>query len=271
MAVPKRLNACHLLQQNGVPSAFWFEDAIAYYGVPTIVFDVFLLVSDIDEAAAVLTESGWGPPPTRISDRYHFLNQPPPLRCRRLVPPDAEAGDATASRPSRPAFYNPHSPTVTMLLRAADWEFSPEKHLQTSQDTFIPPLSALADSLIGVLLDLPDCSDVQRHVSVQLSYLYGHVKQVNEKSFADQLRYEHRQFHFDCLAGMTMGTIPFIVHERAIRDSLRRGEYELQDCSAAKTEENRILFEGMGTQVHTAAETADATNASRRALYAWCC
>lgn len=259
MAVPKRLNACHLLQQNGVPSVIWFEDAIAYYGVPTAVFDVFLLVSDIDEAAAVLTESGWGPPPTRPSDRYHFLNQPPPLRCRRLVPPDAEAGEATVSRPSRPAFYNPHSPTVTVLLPAADWEFSSGKLLQSSRNTFIPPLWALADSLIGVLLDLPDRSRVQRHVSVQLSYLYGHVEQVKEKSFADRLRYEHRQFHFDCLAGMTMGTIPFIVHERAIRDSLRQGEHELQDCSAAKTEENRLLFEDMGTQAPTAAETADAT------------
>jgi hypothetical protein len=237
----------------------WFEDAIAYYGVPTVVFDVFLLVSDIDEAAAVLTESGWDPPPTRMSDRYHFLNKPPPLRCRRLVPPDAEAGDATASRPSQPAFYNPHRPTVTVLLPAADWDFSPEKLLQSSQNTFIPPLSALVDLLIGVLLDLPDRSLVQGHVSMQLSYLYGHVKQVNENSFADQLHYEHRQFHFDCLAGMAMGTIPFIVHERAIRDSLRRGGHELRDCSAAKMEENRVLFEDMGALVHTAAETVDAT------------
>lgn len=109
-----------------------------------------------------------------------------------------------------------------MLLPVADWKFSHEQ-LQSSRNTFIPALWALADSLIGVLLDLPDRSRIQRHVSVQLSYLYGHVEQVKEKSFADRLRYEHRQFHFDCQVGMTMGTISFNVHERAIRDSLRRG------------------------------------------------
>ena len=252
--VSKRLNACHLLQRNGIPSVLWFEDAIAYYGVPTAVFDVYLLVDDIDQAAAVLTEGGWGVPPTRGSDPYNFLNKPPLLRCRRFVPPDVVVGNATTSQPSQPVFRNPHSPTVTVLLPATDWGFSSEHLLQRSQNAFIPPLGALVDSLIGVLLDFPDGSSVQRRVSVQVSYLYGHVEQVKEKSFADQLRYEHRQFHFDCLAGMTMGTIPFFVHERAIRDSLRRGEHKLQNCSAVRTEENRMLFQGMG-EIFTATGT----------------
>jgi hypothetical protein len=47
------------------------------------------------------------------------------------------------------------------------------------------------------------------------------------------------------LAGMAMGTIPFLSHERQIRESLRRGHCRLRDCSASRTESNKLLFDGL--------------------------
>jgi hypothetical protein len=48
-----------LLRNQGVPCSVWFEDAIARYDVPTVVFDLYLLVPDIDQAAHILCGSGW--------------------------------------------------------------------------------------------------------------------------------------------------------------------------------------------------------------------
>lgn len=49
-----------------------FEDAIALYGVPTMVFDLHLLVPDLNEATRALMERGWtdARPP---NSTYSFL------------------------------------------------------------------------------------------------------------------------------------------------------------------------------------------------------
>ena len=59
------------LQEEGIPSVVWFEDAIGHYGVPTVVFDLYLLVSDIDAAAEVLLRRGWTYAKEQ-SVNYHF-------------------------------------------------------------------------------------------------------------------------------------------------------------------------------------------------------
>lgn len=74
------------------------------------------------------------------------------------------------------------------------------------------------------------------HLAVLIAYLYGYVPVLREKSFAMKLKYDHRQFHFDWLSGMSTG-LPFIRHERPIRDALRKGTYELRDCSADRNDE----------------------------------
>ncbi|RJE18319.1 hypothetical protein PHISCL_09346 [Aspergillus sclerotialis] len=58
------------------------------------------------------------------------------------------------------------------------------------------------------------------------------------------MKYEHRQFHFDVLAGMTSSTFPFRNHQCGIRDALLQGRYELQECSASR--DNEALFGGWG-------------------------
>lgn len=55
----RRYEACRTLNASEVPCAIWFEDAIAYYGVTTVLFDLYMLVHDIDAAARVLNKAGW--------------------------------------------------------------------------------------------------------------------------------------------------------------------------------------------------------------------
>ncbi|KAJ5459462.1 hypothetical protein N7530_011406 [Penicillium desertorum] len=62
--------ACRLLKESGIPCYLWAEDALAYYGVPTVVFDVHIVVGDVKKAADALVERGWHPPPPESEARY---------------------------------------------------------------------------------------------------------------------------------------------------------------------------------------------------------
>lgn len=56
--------------------------------------------------------------------------------------------------------------------------------------------------------DYPDAdSTLTTHLASQVCYLYEYVQPLKEWSFAEQLKYEHRQFHFDTIAGMQW--VPF--------------------------------------------------------------
>lgn len=54
-----RYKPCQVLFDNHIPHAVWFEDALVHYGVPTVVFDLYILVPDIDLAANLLAKAGW--------------------------------------------------------------------------------------------------------------------------------------------------------------------------------------------------------------------
>ncbi|KAE8373536.1 hypothetical protein BDV26DRAFT_285007 [Aspergillus bertholletiae] len=174
-----RYNVCQVFPDHQVPHVIWLEDALAYYGAPTCVFDLFILVQDIDLAADVLVKAGWT-----------FDMHEPPLIGNAKV----DLVDFPQQR-----LISPNGRTRTILLPATDWKY----HFRHWQ-------------------------------ACQFSYLYGNVPALNEKSFAEQMKYEHRQFHFDVLAGMEYGTLPFRRHQRAIRDALLQGQYELQECSASR-------------------------------------
>ncbi|CDM29325.1 unnamed protein product [Penicillium roqueforti FM164] len=83
------------------------------------------------------------------------------------------------------------------------------------------------------------------HLTCQISNLYDYVPALKERSFAERMKYQHRQFHFDGLAGMRTGTIPFRKHERVTRDALLQGQYELRECSAFHDNED-LLDTGRG-------------------------
>lgn len=57
--IPPRFSACSILYSAGIPASIWLEDALAYHDVPTLVFELFLLVPDVDAAARVLMSAGY--------------------------------------------------------------------------------------------------------------------------------------------------------------------------------------------------------------------
>lgn len=44
------LNPGRILLQHSIPTSLWFEKAIGRYGVPTVVFDLHILMPDIEQA-----------------------------------------------------------------------------------------------------------------------------------------------------------------------------------------------------------------------------
>ncbi|KAL2827626.1 hypothetical protein BDW59DRAFT_160263 [Aspergillus cavernicola] len=198
-----------------------FEDAIHHYAIPTVVFDFHLLVLDTDQAADCLVTAGCTveTEPSRIGIADVDLPQ------QRLLSPDDH--------------------TKIVLLLASDWKFPlmPDSPLELVplNDEFpdrklaFPPLPGLLDAIIESWLDgPPDSHTSLAHLAVQYCYLYEYVPTLKQKSFGAQLKYEHRQFHNDALAGIAVGTIYFRNHEREIRDALLQGRYELRDCSASR-------------------------------------
>lgn len=106
------------MQQNKIPRAVWFEDAIGHYDVPTVLFDLYLVVPDIDHAAELLGRNGWLSALPRDEDTFHFLSSSPTLRYLRLAPPGLD--QATATR--------------TVLLSARDWNFTASQLAQLTEN-----------------------------------------------------------------------------------------------------------------------------------------
>lgn len=229
MLAKTRYKPCQVLSDHQVPHVIWFEDTLHHYGVPTVLFDLYLLVLDVDEAAKLLVKAGW------------FIDLQGPHKI----------GSAEVEFPQRRLVLR-NSPTITVLLPAQEWKFpliadslledAPLTAESLHENVSFPPLSGFLDALIESWLDCPsDDAMLLLHLACQISYLYAYAPALTQRSFAEWMKYEHRQFHFDVLAGMETGTIPFRRHQRAIRDALLRGQYELQECSASR--DNEELFD----------------------------
>ncbi|KAJ5198981.1 hypothetical protein N7491_000455 [Penicillium cf. griseofulvum] len=222
----RRYKPCQVLSDHQIPYVIWFEDALHHYGVPTFKFNLYLLVSDLDKAAGLLVKAGWA------------LDSQGPRKI----------GNAKVELPQK-RLGTPTSQTITVLLPAEEWKFPlvtrsrPEDApLSLREDLSFPPLPGLLDALIESWLDCPsDDAMLLLHLACQISYLYEYVPALKQPSFAEQMKYEHRQFHFDVLAGMETGTVQFRKHQRAIRDALLQGQYELRECSASR--DNEDLFD----------------------------
>jgi hypothetical protein len=53
-----RYAACRALKENGISCLIWFEDALAYYGIDTVCFNVHINVNNVNAAQAALTAAG---------------------------------------------------------------------------------------------------------------------------------------------------------------------------------------------------------------------
>lgn len=231
---------CHLLNSHNVCCVVWFEDAIGYYGVSTAVFDLYILVQDIEVAAQVLLQHGWN---LVLQEKGRIGNAAVDFPQRRLTPPSQESREAelptsylsTFNMLPPPPDKSPPRPMTTVLLPAADWNFSlaSVNSANTLVDTIYPPLPDLVDALIDSLLDAPSENSMLRiHLALHIASLYRWSPMLKEKAFAEQLVYEHRQYHLDVLSGMDHGTAQFISHQRKVRLALRQRTRSIQECSA---------------------------------------
>ncbi|KAF2241870.1 hypothetical protein BU26DRAFT_585467 [Trematosphaeria pertusa] len=124
-----------------MPCVVWFEDAVAYYGAPTVVFDLYVLVSDIETAAQVLIQNGWTLVP---QEKGKIGNANVDYAQRRLTPPSQDSHDAELSKPHPhtsippPPSTKPPGPTTT-VLPAADWNFNLEEYAPEIQKPWSPP------------------------------------------------------------------------------------------------------------------------------------
>src|SRR5690349_17562266 len=202
---PKRHETCCILEQNNVSSALWSEDALAYYGVKTVVFDIHILVPDVHAAEKVLVQRNYVPLPPKSG---HRASSEEDVEIRLKIP---GSGNELAA---------------VVLLCADDWNFVLPKTLwasppDSSPPSFVPRLQDLLDSLIDKWLENSDKVGMFRsYLSCYLGYLYHYVPVLKSPDFAQLLKSDHRQYHADYLSGMTMDSLYCRQHQKEIRDAI---------------------------------------------------
>lgn len=152
-----RYEVCSLLQEHKINCAIWFEDALGRYGVPTVMFHLYLIVPDIDKAAEVLQQHGWQTAPSMEHDEFGFLDEGTamlkvPLHYFRLIPPNWDKDEEER----------------TVFMPAQVWNITDVQLAQaaTDPDKFIPALPVLLDSLIDAWLDAHEHQRLHGHLGI---------------------------------------------------------------------------------------------------------
>ncbi|KAI9771785.1 MAG: hypothetical protein M1840_001555 [Geoglossum simile] len=207
-----RFAACSILHDAAIPYCIWGEDILYAYGVPTVVFDLFLLASDPEKAAAKLIEVG-------------YVGRNP-----MHGPATSSEGDRIPADESRVfESYDPYM-TVVVLLPAKEWFYDLPDRNVGDMAQWKPPLTKLLDSLMAKWFDLDDSDfNLRSHVSIFIGYIYHYVKEVKGPGFEKGLLREHWQLHFDLAAEITGSELDSSrcqQHYRSIRDKIRAGEYK---------------------------------------------
>jgi hypothetical protein len=223
-----RYNACRILYKAGVPCLIWGEDALTGYGIPTIVFDLFLLVHDPEEAAAWLAESGFyrTKPNPRFRDIPQMSDRVPRLTQLPAANREKSFGEIT----ELPEADDINAPGV-ILLPAKQWRYN-LPHTVAGIEDFIPPLATFLDRLLELWMDIPESdSKLRMHIATHIGYFYLYTKEVRNPGFEKQLRIENCQVHFDLLVNDNSVDVELMArrcqqYHRAIRDKIQRREYE---------------------------------------------
>ncbi|KAF9775473.1 hypothetical protein IL306_006416 [Fusarium sp. DS 682] len=225
-----RFEPCEILRRDGLACLLWLEDAIASYDVPTVAFDLFLLVSDPEDAARSLRLAGWTDVETD-AQRCPFLVNRDAIQSHCLEPPAIEEQCETPIGQLPPPPRGPPPPTRTVLLSARDCNTSiePLSSGPLHDGNFVPPLQFLVDGLISGVLDAPPSSLLERRLAIQLVYLYAHCRDMRSPKLVEQLRFENRQFHIDALTGPSVGKAPLIAWGRQVRRELLDGTRQLMN------------------------------------------
>lgn len=183
-----RYRACELLYKAGIPAAIWLEDALSYHGVPTVVFDLYLLVPDVDAAAQVLVRSGYkrGQLCLALSDIRQFDNL--------YTPPEPPQTTSTTHDN-----HDSVTGTNVVLLPAKEWFYQLPNTAGAVTDWF-PTLPQLFTALVQKWLSLErQEEDLRLRITVFIGYIYSYVGAVKAPGFELQLPRGIRVFHSDQL------------------------------------------------------------------------
>jgi hypothetical protein len=160
------------LKSCGIPCAIWGEDLSRHFGVPTIIFDHFLLVPNPETAASKLESLG-----------FHLL--PPNPRYRFL-----EELTHNSVRLSHVSGQHIDDHPAVVLLPADAWHFS--MSLLSPKSDIIPPLSAVIESYIDTSLYTKTLYFHCR-LRTHMAYLAEYVKDVKDPRFPSTLRFKYQQ------------------------------------------------------------------------------
>lgn len=186
-----RVEAPKFIRAQGISCVVWAEDALAYYGVPIVSSELFVLVANVGAATRCLRNIAYATEAAREWEPLPELME----GSSRLRQPPAESGGLEPA----PTSYQ----AIVVLLPAERWKYTlPPEPLSTKipdLDPFpFPPLPALLDSIIDAWLDAPATYFVS-HIGCHLAYIYGYIDQVHAPCFLDKLHPAHRDFHLHYL------------------------------------------------------------------------
>jgi hypothetical protein len=233
-----RYAACRDLMEAGIASIVWFEDAMDYYGVDTICFNVHIIVQDVNKAqSALIATSSWVSVPQTQS--MFLSNIQPQLRYLRRPEQAVIAAGVLAN-----------TVVSQVLMPAALWcgaivlpDATAPEYLQAGPGDrlpFMPRLPDLLNALLALWLDTVPAELPALRVYLT-KWITGIVKYVpvvrDDAEFVARLTPEHRQLFLDVLAGVDIMALESYAHERMIRDLVRAGEYSLVPCSVSKDDE----------------------------------
>jgi hypothetical protein len=163
---PKHLNLAAYHSLSGG------EDLLRHFGVPTIVFDHFLLVPNPETAASKLESRGFHPLPP--NPRYCFL----------------EELTRNSIRLSHASGQHIDDHLAIVLLPADAWHFS--MSLLSPKSDIIPPLSAVIESYIDTYLNA-EMLYFRCHLRTHMAYLADYVKDAKDPGLPGMLRYKYQQ------------------------------------------------------------------------------
>ena len=166
----------------------WCEDALAAHGIPTVAFDMFLLVADPIEAKRALENGGWKS--TDPNQRYRNV---PELGSKghRLVPrgfhptEEPDPGDLARSDGSEQI--------SVVLLRSSSWGHDP---LSRYPECVVPPLGAMLNCLFTTYLNT-NHETFMEMLATHIIYIYEYSEAVKSIEIENDIAPENRQLHLD--------------------------------------------------------------------------
>jgi hypothetical protein len=170
---PRGHEGAKALKSCGIPCAVWGEDLLIRFGVPTIIFDHFLLVPNPETAASKLESLGFHPLPP--NPRYRFLEE-------------LTRNSIRLSHASGQHIEDDHPAVV--LLPADAWHFS--MRLLSPKSDIIPPLSAVVESYIDTSLDAKTVY-FRCRLETHMAYLAEYSKDAKDPGFPGMLRHKYQQ------------------------------------------------------------------------------